>query len=298
MIFARAIQKYGPDKFTFETLQDGLSVKEAIALEIKLIAKFKPEYNVSSGGKTPTSVPTSATQEIRRRIADRLRGRKLPPEVREKIAAASAQNCKQVICLDDGIVYSSVKQAAEAYGVSSCSIINVCRRDNNRSCHGKHFAYYLDVLTDADRNKILDEIDEQRQRSLAVRVKMRPVVCFSDGKRYPSTKIAAQAYGTTERTMRKLCQTGKEQRGRTFHYADQDAPVEFDKQKQTEWRRGIRLEAAKLIYRPVICLDNGVIYESVCKAEDAIGSSRGGIRSAIRRNGTCQGRRFVYHQAA
>src|SRR5271157_1877326 len=48
MVFSRALNKYGEDKFVFIVLKDNLTASEGLALEAQLISKLKPEYNTAT----------------------------------------------------------------------------------------------------------------------------------------------------------------------------------------------------------------------------------------------------------
>ena len=83
----RAIQKYGWDNIQHIVIADNLSRKQACALEIQLIALFqsnKPRYgyNVSEGG----DIPVPRSKETQKRINEKLRGRKLSDETRQKMS--------------------------------------------------------------------------------------------------------------------------------------------------------------------------------------------------------------------
>lgn len=83
----RAIQKYGWDNIQHTVIVDNLNKKQACALEIQLIALFqsnKPRYgyNVSEGG----DIPAPRSEETQRRLTEKLRGRKLSAETRQKMS--------------------------------------------------------------------------------------------------------------------------------------------------------------------------------------------------------------------
>ena len=83
----RAIQKYGWDNIQHIVIADNLSKKQACELEIQLIAFFqsnKPShgYNVSDGG----NIPAPRSEETQRRITEKLRGRKLSAETKQKMS--------------------------------------------------------------------------------------------------------------------------------------------------------------------------------------------------------------------
>lgn len=72
--------------------------------------------------------------------------------INDAIGTRTHKLCKQVICLDNGNVYASAKDAAEAMGVSYAAMAMCCRGEIH-SVKGNHFAYAshtsenLDALT-------------------------------------------------------------------------------------------------------------------------------------------------------
>jgi len=90
MYISRAIKRYGAESFRFETLKDGLSKEEAESLEIELIAKLKPEYNLTSGGKGTSGLQWNARQ---REIIGLMHS--------EIVQRSVEKDRKPIICLDD-----------------------------------------------------------------------------------------------------------------------------------------------------------------------------------------------------
>jgi len=83
--FASAIKKYGWEAFSHEVLAEGLTLDEANALEVELIARhntMSPNgYNLKSGGKN--GVPSPESIEL---SAAKRRGRKLSATQRERLS--------------------------------------------------------------------------------------------------------------------------------------------------------------------------------------------------------------------
>lgn len=77
------------------------------------------------------------TVETRRRIAMSMRGGRQSKETRDKIARAKM---KPVVRLDDGRVFNSIGEAAEALGVSHAAVSMVLRGLRNE-VRGHKFAY-------------------------------------------------------------------------------------------------------------------------------------------------------------
>ena len=194
--FMNAIQKYGWDNITHEIIETGLTKEQAEEKEryyIKFYDSTNPKlgYNIAYGG----GVGDRFTEETKRKISESLKkvyqnpemrealrvrstghkhseetkakmsaarkGRKMPREVVEKIAALNrgkhraghpqsaetrnkisqknkgihrggiGRTPRPVICVETGIVYKSVKAAANELGVSGASIYDVCNGKRN-----------------------------------------------------------------------------------------------------------------------------------------------------------------------
>lgn len=84
-IFYAAIRKHGPDAFEWSILSSCSTYDEALRQEIRLIAEMSPAYNIVGGGQGMLGWKPS--EEARRKISERQRGRAVSPEVRAKISA-------------------------------------------------------------------------------------------------------------------------------------------------------------------------------------------------------------------
>jgi len=191
-----AIRKYGRDAFEWCVLQDGLSVSDAKAKEVELIALLKPEYNVTVGGDGGGTI---------------------------------AWNKRSVICLDDGNVFPSMDAAGKFYGASSGSEVSLACQNGKTVVHGRHFEIYTVPLTDAERHAKIDarkkkKISERKKTNreplgrLSVRTRdklgrrmtgprsvSRQVKCLDDGELYESASAAAAAYGVAKSGLIELC---------------------------------------------------------------------------------------------
>lgn len=111
--FKAAIKRHGWDAFVHEIIAEGLTKKEAEALEVRLIAQYdstnrKKGYNAELGG----SAPGRASAETRRKISEANRGERhhyygkhLSEEHRQKLGAShrgkkyaprSAEHCRKL----------------------------------------------------------------------------------------------------------------------------------------------------------------------------------------------------------
>lgn len=194
--FHNAIRKYGQDAFSWKVVAVFASAGEALAEEIRLIAEFHPEYNLSNGGEGRTGLP--------------------------------AWNRKKVTCLSDGRIFASGTAAAIEYGISPMAIFDVCN-GKYRYVKGKYFAWgdtiyekkSLDALirkiehAHAQRRKrtdnpksyrgIVDGKDNLGRSAAGPVSNARPVTCIDDGMVFPSASAAARHYSVCRSSLIELC---------------------------------------------------------------------------------------------
>jgi hypothetical protein len=158
-----AIKKYGANSFTIELVKSCNKEHEMYNLEKKLISKHKSQnskygYNNSSGGEI-SSAGKTVSKLTRDKISKTQTGRKRKPHTEitkqnmskaakgrdmTKVIKRSAElrrgkpafNVKMVI-LDNKEVYSSIKEAANKYGVSPTSISNNLNGRSKKTKLGK-----------------------------------------------------------------------------------------------------------------------------------------------------------------
>lgn len=132
-IFHKAIRAHGADMFDWTILADGLSQPDALALEEKMVAELKPEYNSTAGGKGSAGRVRSAEERARQsalmkgrrnspealaRMAAKLRGGKRTQEQRERISASvrgkpkSAEHRAALSAAHQGVKLSEKHRAA------------------------------------------------------------------------------------------------------------------------------------------------------------------------------------------
>ena len=173
--FFRAVMKYGWDNFTHEILHTGLTKDEACAAEVSLIAAYRSNekahgYNLTEGGEHPTLSAEhrkkigdaqrgrTLSLEQRRQISETQRGRKASEETKKKLRAArfgkrhSAETLqklkdgkrdkmKAVLCVETGVLYPSISEAAGENGYSQGNI-SMCCLGQRQTAYGFHWMYY------------------------------------------------------------------------------------------------------------------------------------------------------------
>lgn len=95
--FFRAIQKYGWENIEHNIIKENLTKKEAAELEINLIKQYNSNdyrfgYNMSSGGEFGGS-GVVVSQETRKKLSEKSRGRKMPEYAKTKISESLKGHC-------------------------------------------------------------------------------------------------------------------------------------------------------------------------------------------------------------
>lgn len=167
--FGNAIKKYGWDNFTHEILLDSLSKEEADVYEDYLIEQYRANqkgfgFNIRGGGSRGKQSAESIekarqcnlgrklTEETRRKMSNSRRGVPLSEYHKRRISesrtnnsnvkkanAIKAEQCKKlVLCVDTGVIYPSVNDAAMSVGVSK-TCISECLHGKQRTSKGFHW---------------------------------------------------------------------------------------------------------------------------------------------------------------
>lgn len=146
------IKKFGWDNFEHIVLYSGLEEDEAYDLERELIYKYRSNdphhgYNKSIGGKVNRGMIRSddyrrrlservsgknhpfygkhLSEETKKKIVDANRGRKASLEARRKMSESSSRK-RKVLCVETGIIYNSIRDAAKAVETPASNVGSVC----------------------------------------------------------------------------------------------------------------------------------------------------------------------------
>ena len=162
--FYSDIEKFGWDNFTHEIIASGLTEEEGYTLETECIKKYNTTdsnygYNKSIGGKGVPGCYWSEERKRNRSISisgerNPMYGKPCEEERRRKISNAhigmrhSAESIekmrrvhsKRIMCIETGVVYSSVLEAAAAIGAHPQNISAVCC-GKQKTCRGYHWMY-------------------------------------------------------------------------------------------------------------------------------------------------------------
>lgn len=136
-----AIQKYGWNNFHHVVLADNLSREEARIKEIEYIQKYDSianGYNISEGGDTPPVFYGADNHNYHNHFSD---------ETRKKMSLNHADfskgkhpRAKSVLCVETGIMYSTISEAADAVKISRSCIRDVCNGKQEMSA-GYHWKF-------------------------------------------------------------------------------------------------------------------------------------------------------------
>lgn len=304
-VLYHAIRKYGEEAFAASVLSTHTNFEDALRAERDAIATLLPHYNVSAGGVGPNGMKWSRkrkkimreklraawTDERRALMSEKLSKRVLTEEMKARLRECFDLDAVQVsvVCLDDGKWFESVKSAAKFYGVLP-NRISTCCRGYEVSVHGLRFCYAKKPLSEKTRRSKLAALKKRLANKCEASriVRSRPVICLTDGVRYPSISSAAKAYGVSPLRIVQICQgKGQTRNGTRFMYADAahppvqrirtDADLESARQRRQEGLKRARQVRGK----PVICIDDGKAYANARSASKAYGMSASTVWNAI-----------------
>lgn len=241
--FYRAIKLYGWENIQHEIIAEGLTLEQAAALEIELIAKYdsaNPDkgYNSSTGGECSAAgiIPSEESRQKRR---EAMKGRRLSPEHRQKLKAA-AQNMSA-----EHRQKLSEKAKGRTFSAETRQKLSAALSGENSPNYGKH-------LSAETRQKIGEKAKgrtpatkgkprsaETRQKiSIAntgkthsaetrqrlseshkgqISAQRKPVICLETGAAYKSIQEASDATGANSKHIGSVC-NGKRKTAGGYHW--------------------------------------------------------------------------------
>ena len=139
-ILQSAFQKYGYDNFEFELVYQG-SKDEITNLEMMVVTK--DDYNLTYGGGMPPifygSDNPSSKNEVREKISKAQKGVPRKPQTQEHKdlmrsyfkgrpkTPNSGTSYKRIKCLNDGLIFDSMQEAADFYKIDRACVSRVAR---------------------------------------------------------------------------------------------------------------------------------------------------------------------------
>ena len=282
----RAIRKYGAENFTIEVLEECETAEQLNEREIFWIAElgcmYPNGYNNATGGqgnweRTPESIAKMSrkgkrhSKKSRLLIASSSTGRHPTDEMKQRIAKAQP-NRRAVICVETGEEFETMAAAALCKNVSHPSITRACKNPN-RTAGGFHWRF----------------VDETLQNVTAQKSKPRPVICVETGEEFETMAAAAKHCNIDRQCISGACKDPLKLAA-GFHWKFADEPQIETSAPATEIKSDnearAKMSAAKLgkplsdehkatlsasvqTKKPVICVETGVIYESITEAARA-----------------------------
>lgn len=130
--FSDAINKYGWNNFDHLILYTDLTREEAGEIEQHLIKKYRTQdkrygYNLTSGGEAFLH-----SEESKKLMSERRKGkgpREFTETHRQRIRDhhAGGTEKKPVICIENGVIYACINDAAKQTGINKKQISGCCR---------------------------------------------------------------------------------------------------------------------------------------------------------------------------
>jgi group I intron endonuclease len=145
--FADAIQKYGWNNFEHLIIEQGLDKESACELERRLIKEYDTQnkmkgYNITDGGEF-----FRHTEESKKLMSLNRKGKGLhvfSEEHKRKISEhhGGGNDKKQVLCVETGMIYESINDAARAFECNKKLISNCCRKiPHYNTAKGYHWEF-------------------------------------------------------------------------------------------------------------------------------------------------------------
>ena len=202
-----------------------------------LTAEQKAKLSAALSGANNPLYGIPRSEEVKAKIS----ATKLANGRSEEAIAKTKEACSiPVVCVETGIVYSSITEAAKELGVSRPAVAYVCH-GKTKSIKGLTFQF---VDTDRAQN-ISDRLNENRGL-----VNNVAVVCIETGIVYESMHAAAESIGLQPANISSVCM-GRSRTAGGYH-----------------WRRVTdeEIDNRDRRFRAVRCIETGIVYESAVAA--------------------------------
>ena len=156
------------------------------------------------------------------------------------------RKAKQVICLNDGMIFESPLKCAEYYETTKSKVMGVCTGSQSQT-DGLLFKYYEKGVEYELTKLSREEIRRKRNKG-----NFKQVICINDGKVYESAKECASAYGINRSSLTECCRGGNHHiKGMQFAF--------YEEGKEYKLQDISHLNRKK----QVICINDGEIFDTV-----------------------------------
>lgn len=163
-----------------------------------------------------------------------------------EVELTSPRGRRQVRCIETGIIYNSITEAANAFNVSPSGMYSACNGEC-KTIRGLQFEF-------VDPNS---KVNKESRENVAAKNRV-PVLCVETGIRYESMKEAAESTGTRASLISAVCR-GIEKTANGFHWRRLDRPYEEPTEPEIDPR-----------WRAVRCIETGIVYNSIQLAAEAL----------------------------
>jgi group I intron endonuclease len=262
-ILQKVANKYGVDALSFSCIASVLNKEDIRVVEQTIMDDLKPEYNISKNAHSAV----------------------FDPEVTKKRIATLS---KPVICLTDGVQFSSGYEAARIMDGES-------QRDQLPTALKKGWKWLGHFWKYAHESKTLEDVesdwlkrDKKRRENAeagSVAARSRAVVCLNTGVTYSSCRAAELQTGTHKGSVSRSALFGSMTGGLLWKFADQDLTLEQAQEaykKKKEVAEAKRIAAVvKTMEKRVRCIETGEIFESVRIAQKIKGLGKDAIRLSM-----------------
>ena len=116
--------------------------------KLRYTDKKNPFYNKHHSEETKQKISKANTGktnsvETRTKISKALKGKSFSEEHRKKLATANKTRCKKVRCIDTGVVYNSLTEAAKINNLNIGSLSQACNSNGQIKYGEKYWSYII-----------------------------------------------------------------------------------------------------------------------------------------------------------
>ena len=252
--FYNAIQKYGWDNFDHYILLNNITQIMASIMEQILIVYYNTHikngngYNIAAGGFGFKGVLRDIKPLIKRQ----------------------RNYGKKVVCLNNGKVFNSIKEAANYYKINSSSITCVCQGLSQYAGYDSDNNYLLWMYYE-DYIKLNSQQIDDFKNKVILRTNSRPVICLNFKQTFLSIKAASEFYHCSQSGIKSCCDSysgvikydhkrqhcGRDATtGQWLSWMYYDEYQSLPQYKQNELLSTERPNGSSRFHIPVICLNS------------------------------------------
>lgn len=246
-VFSRALNKYGWNCFQHVIVQEGLTKKEACAMEKTLIAYYKEKrlsYNITDGGEGYC-------------------GKHSEEHNKHKVEARISNNTVEYLVIDKTFnytVFQTEKEAAEYLGGTQRGIATLLTRPIGYT-YRKHYIWKHPKGTPV----YIEDIKKQIQEALSIRYKKASETIRQNSSKLIDASRKAISCMTMEEKKKKF---GRGDRLRGRHHMDTSKKKISEAAKGRDMSRA-HAAAMKVVTIPVLQIQNGQVISSFNSIREA-----------------------------